>query len=242
MLTKGKPQPPERPRRFYKRAEAVPAEGGYEVRLDGRTVRTPAGARLQAPTQALAELIAAEWQAQGEQIAVSEMPATRLAFTALDRAPEARHEVADEVARYAGSDVLCYYADGPEILVERELSHWLPVLEWAQEALGLTFVRAQGIVHQPQPAETLERVRALALELSDFELTGLVNAAGLYGSAVLAFAVQRDKLGGEAAFELSRLDEAFQEQRWGVDEEAAARNTRLRHEAAVFEQWFRALA
>ena len=170
------------------------------------------------------------------------MTATRLAFTALDRAPEARREVADEVARYAGSDVLCYYADGPEALVERELSHWLPVLEWAQEALGLTFVRAQGILHQPQPAETLERVRVLALELSDFELTGLVNAAGLYGSAVLAFAVQRDKLGGEAAFELSRLDEAFQEQRWGIDEEAAAHTARLRQEAAVLEQWFRALA
>jgi chaperone required for assembly of F1-ATPase len=242
MLTKGKPQPPERPRRFYTRAEAVPAEGGFEVRLDGRPVRTPAGARLQAPTLALAELIAAEWRAQGEQIAVSEMTATRLAFTALDRAPHARPEVADEVARYAGSDVLCYYADGPEALVERELSHWLPVLDWAQEALGLTLVRAQGIQHQTQPAETLERVRALALELSDFELTGLVSAAGLYGSAVLAFAVQRDKLGGEAAFELSRLDEAFQEQRWGVDEEAAARTARLHQEAAVMEQWFRALA
>ena len=242
MLTKGKPQPPAQPRRFYSRAEAVPVEGAFEVQLDGRSVRTPGGARLRAPTLALAEQIAAEWRAQGEHIAVSEMTATRLAFTALDRAPEARREVADEVARYAGSDVLCYYANGPEALVERELSHWLPVLEWAQEALGLTFVRAQGILHQPQPAETLERVRVLALELSDFELTGLVNAAGLYGSAVLAFAVQRDKLGGEAAFELSRLDEAFQEQRWGVDEEAAARATRLRQEAAVLEQWFRALA
>lgn len=242
MLTRGKSQPTQRPKRFYTLAEAHPGEAGFEVRLDGRTVRTPAGGRLQLPTLALAELVAAEWAAQGEHILAADMTATRLAFTALDRAPLARAEVADEVARFAGSDVLCYLADGPESLVGRQRDEWGPLLAWAEAALDLAFVRVTGVMHQAQPEATALRVRDLALELPDFELTGLVNAAALYGSAVLAFALQRGRLGGVDAFHLSRLEEAFQEERWGVDEDAAFRTDRLRREAAVLEQWFRALA
>lgn len=241
MLTRARPDAAQRPRRFYKTAEAGPVEGGFGVLLDGRPVRTPAGSKLVLPTPALAALAASEWAAQGEHIDLAGMLATRLAFTALDRAPGAREEVAAEIAARAGADVLCYFAEGPDALVEREAAHWVPMLDWAAAALGLELVRVSGLIHQPQPDATLERARALALKLSDLELTGLVNAAGLYGSAVLAFAVQRGRLGGEAALELSRLDEAFQEERWGLDEEAAARTAHMRGEARVLEAWFAAL-
>ena len=209
--------------------------------LDGRPVRTPAGDKLKLPCPALAQLLAAEWAGQGEHIVIADMPATRLAFTALDRAPVSRDEVADEIARHAGADLLCYFAEGPESLVEREVAHWGPMLGWADRELGLRLVRVSGHMHQLQPEATLARVRTLALELSDFDLTGLVNAAGLFGSAVLAFALQRGELSGDEALDLSRLDEAFQEERWGVDEEAAHRTARMRHEAQVLEQWFAAL-
>jgi chaperone required for assembly of F1-ATPase len=241
MLTKGKAQPSARPRRFYATAGVGGVEGGFSVLLDGRPVKTPGGTALTLPTAALAQLAAAEWGLQGEEIDFAAMPITRLAFTAVDRTGAARTAIADDVAGFLDGEVLCYFAEGPTSLVERELAHWGPMLDWAGRDLGLALERATGITHRPQPPETLERVRALALELDDFALTGLATAAGLFKSAVLAFALQRAELTGEAAFELSRMDEAFQEERWGVDAEAAERTAAMRREATALEKWFRAL-
>lgn len=230
-----------RPRRFYKTAEAAPAESGSAVLLDGRVAKTPAGAPLVAPTGALAKMLAEEWAGQGTLIDFAAMPATRLAFTAMDQAAANPAALADRVARYAENDLLCYFADSPETLLEREVEHWGPVLEWAEATLGLRFVRATGIVHQPQPQETVARVRALAAELDPFRLTGLASAAGLFGSAILALALERGELSADAALDLSRLDQAYQESRWGVDAEEAARTERLRKEAHMLGRWFAAL-
>ena len=242
MLTRAKSVAAERPKRFYTTAESGPVDGGAGVLLDGRHVRTPAGTRMTLPTSALALQVAAEWAAQGEHIVLSDMLATRLAFTAIDRAADARQEVAAEIAVRAGADVVCYFAEGPDSLVALQATYWGPILEWAAEDLGLELVQVFGLTHRPQPEASIERVKTLALERSDFELTGLVNAAGLFGSAILALALQRGRLGGQAAFDLSRLDEAFQEERWGVDEEAALRSAGLRTEAVMLERWFRALS
>ncbi|MFI4935021.1 MAG: ATP12 family chaperone protein [Caulobacterales bacterium] len=231
----------ERRKRFYAKADFGPAEGGFAVRLDGRIPRSPEGRPLILPTAALAEFVAAEWEAQGETIAMASMGATRLAWTVLDRTPAARREIAAEVARFAASDQLCYFADGPAPLVRRQEERWGPVIDWAERSLGLTFHRAQGIVHQPQPPETLARCQALAAESDDFTLTGLAFGAALFGSAILAFALQRGELTAEAAFDLSRLDEAFQEERWGVDAEAAERADAMARDAVMLERWFTAL-
>jgi chaperone required for assembly of F1-ATPase len=231
----------QKPRRFYRDVDVAPADQGFVVRLDRRTAKTPRGAPLAAPTEALAGLLAAEWAGQREQIDITGMPATRLAFTAIDRSPEARDGMAEEVARYAGSDLLCYLADDPLALAEREAAVWGPWLSWADQSLGVRLKPVIGISPTTQDPEAIAGVRALAAALDDFELTALVFAAGLYGSAVLALAVQRGVLGGADAFELSRLDEAFQEERWGVDEEAAERTERLRSEAAMIDRWFAAL-
>jgi chaperone required for assembly of F1-ATPase len=215
---------------------------GFTVLLDERALRGPKGAQVVLPTRALAELVAEEWAAQGETLALAAMHATRLANTAIESVPQAREATAQEIADYAGSDLLCYYATEPAGLLERQQRLWIPVLERAQAEAGLRFVRASGIVHQVQPPQTLARIKALALDLDDFGLTGLAFGAALFGSAVLALAVQRGWLGGEAAFGLSRLDEAWQEEKWGIDEEAAERTTRLHGEAAMLQRWFEALA
>lgn len=241
-LAKGYREPVDKPRRFYKDVEAAPAEGGFTVLLDGRAVRTPRGQRLVLPTRAIADELAAEWAAQGETIELAEMHATRLANTAIESIPQARTATADAVARFAATDLLCYFAESPPGLVARQAERWGPVLDRAEAELGLAFVRAAGIVHQPQPQETIERVREIALAADDFTLAGLAFGAALFGSAVLAVAVQRGWLPGEQAFELSRLDEAWQEERWGVDDEAAERTERLRGEAQMLERWFKALA
>lgn len=235
------PDSDERPKRFYAQAEAGPLEGGFGVLLDRRPARTPAGARLILPTHALAALIAEEWAGQGERIDLARMEATRLAFTAADHVGARRVQSVEEIGRYAGSDLLCYFADAPQALIERQAAQWGPLLDWAQAELGFALHRTSGIVHRAQPPETVARAQALALALDDFGLAALLRAAGLFGSAVLAFAVQRGRLGGGEAYERSRLDEAFQEEKWGVDAEAAARRAHLAAEAERLERWFRAL-
>jgi chaperone required for assembly of F1-ATPase len=231
----------ERRRRFYAKVDTVPAEGGFAVQLDGRAPRSPEGAPLVLPTEALAELVAAEWDAQVKDIDPGSMPATRLAWGALALSEESRASAIERVASFAATDLLCYFADWPSGLVELQERRWGPVLDWAETALAASFHRAQGIVHRPQPQATLDRIAALAGEEDAFALTGLAAAAALFGSAILAFALRRGELTAEAAFELSRLDETFQEERWGVDAEAAARADSMAREAVTLGRWFETL-
>ena len=225
-------------RRFYKAVDVHGTDDGFAVRLDGRTPRSPRGKPLMLPTQALAELLAAEWAAQGDVIRPAQMRATRLAYTALDAIPPARRETADEVASYAGSDVLCYRAPHPQSAVAAQAATWDPWLDWANEELGVALRTTSGIVHVPQDPEALERVRSLAAAESDMGLAGLAFATALFGSTVLAIAVQRGRLDGQEAFEISRLDQRLQEQQWGVDEEERLRTEQLRLDAAMVGAWF----
>lgn len=241
-MARGFVEAAEKVRRFYKAVSVDEADGGYGLALDGRRLRTPGGIVLVLPTRALAEEIAAEWSAQGEFIERADMHATRLANTAVDAVPKARSASAQAIAQYAASDLLCYFAEGPQALVQRQTERWGPMLERAQQELALAFVQVAGIVHEDQPEETLQRVRDLALAQDDFGLAGLAFGAPLFGSAVLAIGLMRGWVDGDQALELSRLDEAYQEEKWGVDAEAAERTARLRIEAQMLERWFKALA
>ncbi|CAL1691362.1 hypothetical protein MMB232_01499 [Brevundimonas subvibrioides] len=238
---KGFRESEERLKRFWKDASVAPDGEGHVVLLDGRAPKTPAHARMVLPTEAAARLVADEWAAQGEFIEPGTMPATRLAATAIDRVSQTREPVADEIASYVGSDLLCYLAEHPTNLVAEQARDWAPWRDWAGTELGIHVEATQGIIHRAQPPETLARVKTLALELDDFALTGLATAVPLFGSAILGLAVQRGALSGAAAFELSRLDEAFQERQWGVDADNAERTEARRAEAALLDLWFRAL-
>ncbi len=217
------------------------AAAGFAVQLDGRTPRSPARRALVFPTEALARLIAAEWAAQGEWVEFARMPATRLAHTALDAAPEARAAMVAEVARRAGVDVICYFAEGPGSLVARQEAGWGPWLDWAKADLGVSLDRAVGILHRPQSPESLARVAEIAATMDDFSLAGLAMATGLFGSAILALALVRRRLSGAAAFAASQIDEAFQIERWGEDAEAAHRAAALAADADMLDAWFEAL-
>jgi len=230
-----------KPKRFYKTAAVAPVDGGFAVQLDSRTPKSPAKKPLVLPTRLLAESIAAEWEAQVEYIDNSLMPATRLAFTAIDRISETRAEVAREITAYAASDHLCYRAEHPTPLVERQDREWGAILDWAKAEHGFTFTPVAGIIHRPQPPATLAAVEALALTLDDFTLAGVAFAAGLFGSTVLALAVRAGRLTGQRALDLSRLEELFQAEQWGQDEEAKARAEALGVEAAMIDRWFAAL-
>ena len=238
---KGFRESEERLKRFWTAVDVAEGEGGWSVMLDGRTPKTPAHAKLTLPTEAAARLVAEEWAAQGEFIDPGTMPATRLASTAIDRVSQVREAVAEEIAAFAGSDLLCYLADHPTSLAAEQGRDWTPWRDWAALELGVVLEAAEGIIHRPQDPAAIARVQDLALRLDDFALTGLATAVPLLGSAVLGLAVHRGALSGEAAFDLSRLDEAFQERQWGVDAEAAERTAGRRAEAVMLERWFRAL-
>ena len=154
---------------------------------------------------------------------------------------QAREPVAEEIAAYAGSDALCYLAEAPASLVERQARQWGGWRNWAARELGVALEPREGIIHRAQSPEAIGRVRTLALELDDFGLAALALAVPLFGSAVLGLALQRGAASGAELFEASRLDEAFQEERWGVDEEAAERTAARRAEAEMLDRWFRAL-
>jgi chaperone required for assembly of F1-ATPase len=241
-LRKGFHEPQEKPRRFYKTVGVEPVEGGFGVLLDARRLRTPKARPLVLPTRACAEQVAAEWAAQTDVIEMATMHATRLANTAIETIGGSREGVADQVAQYAGNDLVCYFAEAPAELLARQEAAWAPLLVRAEAELELRFQRCAGIQHRDQPPETLTKVREIALAQDDFGLAGLAFGVALFGSAVLAIAVMEAWISGAAAYDLSRIDEAFQEEAWGVDAEAAERAERLRGEAAMLDRWFRALA
>ncbi len=209
-------------KRFYTTADAAEAEGGFALRLDGRPVRTPAKRPLVAPTRALAEAIAAEWAAQGETFAPTSMPLTRLAHSAIDGVADALEPTISEVAAYAGSDLVCYRALEPEELAQRQAAAFDPVLAFAEQELGARFLLAGGIMHVAQPEDSLQAVRA-AIPREPFAVTALHALASLSGSALLALAVARGAKTAEAAWAAAHVDEDFQIERWGADDEAVQR-------------------
>ncbi|WP_308909508.1 ATP12 family chaperone protein [Pseudokordiimonas caeni] len=208
-------------KRFYKAVAVEAGEGGFTIALDGHIVKTPAKATLVMPTETLAEAVAAEWAAQEETVKPDAMPLTRLANTALDRVALRMEEVAAEVVAFGGSDLLCYRADEPEELVARQAAVWTPYLDWARDALGAPLIVTSGIMPVLQPEASLVALRAEVAALDAHRLTALHGLTNGFGSLVLALARIKGFAGVDALWEAARLDETYQEEQWGVDEEAA---------------------
>jgi chaperone required for assembly of F1-ATPase len=230
-----------RPKRFWNGVAVHADAGGFEVRLDGRAVKTPQGRTMTLPTTPLAEAVAAEWAAVAEHVDYAHMPLTLLAFAAVDRMDETQAETRAEALRYAETDLTCYPSDYPQALIAREATTWTPVLAWAEAELGLRFHQNKTLIHKPQPAETLEKIADLLSAMSAYERAGLMSAIPLLGSVVLALALWRGRLTGAEAFAAARVGEDFQAEQWGRDVEAEQRAEALRAQAVSLETWFRAL-
>ncbi len=209
--------PPTLPRRFYKTVDIAPVETGFAVRLDRATPKTPAKKPLVLPTQAAAELVAAEWDAQIESIDPFAMPITRLVNVALDRAVETRAAMVGEIVKYAATDLVCYRATTPASLVAAQAAAWDPLLTWAEAHLGVQLVTTMQALAIDQPAESLARIEAAAHALDDLRLTALAFANGLAGSAIVALALIHRHIDGETAFRAIRVEEDWQAERWGRD-------------------------
>jgi chaperone required for assembly of F1-ATPase len=212
-------------KRFYRTVDVGEATGGqHALTLDGRGARTPGRNLLAAKSRALMLKVAAEWERQRETIEPADMPLTRLLNSAVDGVSRTMAETRADVLKYAGSDLLCYRAEEPEALAERQRLAFDPILAWAAETLGARFNLGAGVVHVDQPAESIEAVRSAIADFDDpVALAALSVMTSLSGSALLALAVARGRLSAEEAWRAAHVDEDFQAERWGADGEARAR-------------------
>lgn len=210
------------PGRFWTQANVRPAADGFAVHLDTRPLRTPSGAPLAVPVRALAAAVAAEWDALDDQVRPERLPLTRAANTAIDRVRGNHAAIVAAIAEYGGTDLLCYRAASPEGLVARQAAGWDPWLEWAAQKLAAPLVTIEGVMHRPQPEESLAALSAEVAARDAFALTALHELVTLSGSLVLGLAVADGALDPSEAWELSRIDERWQAEQWGIDSEAEA--------------------
>ncbi|MGE0005041.1 MAG: ATP12 family chaperone protein [Parvibaculaceae bacterium] len=217
-------------RRFYKAVSVAGAQAPFTVTLDDRPLRTPLKRALDIPTTALAAAVAAEWDRQTEKIDPRTMPLTRLANTAIDRVDADRGRIIGEIVEFAGSDLVCYRAEKPPGLVERQARAWQPVLDWAREAVGAEFVVTEGVVHVGQPQAALAAARDYLARESPWSLTALHNITTLTGSALIAAMACAGAIPASEAWAAAHVDEDWQIEHWGWDEEARHRRNHRRRE------------
>ncbi|WP_298844957.1 ATP12 family chaperone protein [uncultured Roseobacter sp.] len=209
-------------KRFWTFAEIVQQPDGFGVLLDARPVKTPAKQTLTVPTAAMAQAIADEWNAQQEQIDPRSMPFTRTANAAVDKVAVQHAEVAQMLAGYGDSDLLCYRAERPQSLVDRQNELWDPWLDWAADALGARLIPRSGVMHAAQAPEALAQLSSRVYGLTPFELAAFHDLVSLSGSLILGFGAAYGHRPAEEIWDISRLDENWQAEEWGKDDEAEA--------------------
>jgi len=226
-------------KRFYEKAAAAQVDGGYAVQLDGRNVKTPNGTTLVMPTLALCEAVAAEWDAQGDEIDPKSMDLMPLAGTALDRVPDVREGLIEGLKKYGETDLLCHLADDTqEALVKRQREAWQPVLDWAADELGARLVPTQGIIAVDQDPKALETLKSVLESFDNWTLTAMGELVAITGSLILGLALVKGHLSVEEALHIARVDEDHQIEQWGDDFEAIARRKNITHDVTSAYRFF----
>jgi len=210
-------------KRFYKEAATAPCEGGHGIVLDGRPVRTPARTLLAVPNIEMAEAIVAEWEHQGDDIDPASMPMTGMANAALDKVLPDVATFGASISAYGESDMLCYRANTPDTLVTRQAEQWQPLLDWASAFYGIEFMVTQGIIHIAQPDATLARLHDATAAHCPFTLAALAKLVPISGSLVIGLATVERTFPLPQLWQAAELDELWQAEQWGDDDEALAR-------------------
>jgi chaperone required for assembly of F1-ATPase len=217
-------------KKFYRQAAIDAVEGGFAITLDGRAVRTPERRVLRAPSRALAAAVAAEWNAQGETIEPHSMPLTQLLNTMIDRMEEDRAPYVSALAAYGETDLVCYWAAQPRLLVEAQRAHWQPLLDWAEATYAARLKPVNGALYERQETAAIDALRRAIGALDPPALTVLQAVVPIFGSLVIGLALVAGRLDAETAFAASQVDETYQADLWGRDGQAEARRARLAHE------------
>ena len=209
-------------KRFWKDVSFAEEGEGWSIRLDERPVKTPARVLLAVPTKALAEAISAEWDGIEGEIDPRAMPLMGFANAAIDRVAADREAFAKGIAKYAEADLACYRAEGPRGLVSRQEEEWDKLLAWARRRYDVDFTTTTGLMHVDQPAATVERLSHAVSTLDPFRLAALQSLVTIGGSLVAALAVHEKAISAEQAWEAVSLDDRWQSEQWGADDEAEA--------------------
>jgi chaperone required for assembly of F1-ATPase len=230
-------------KRVYKKVAVEAVEGGFQVTLDGKPLRTPARAALVLPQQRLMEAIAAEWDVQADKVVPQTMPLMQMTSTAIDHVGPERERIVADVAAYAATDLVCYRADSPLTLMKRQQETWQPLVDWVRAHFDAPLTIIAGVMPQQQPPEALAALRATVDGLDDMKLTALQALTAACGSLVIGLAVMEGRLDADQAWAASQLDETYQIEQCGEDAEAAKRRHALLQEirnAARFLELMRA--
>lgn len=222
-------------KRFWKSASVVAIDQGFGVQLDGRPVKTPSKKMLIVPTQAMAQAVAAEWDAQTGLIRPDLMPMTRYANSAIEKVAPQFHAVADHLATYGETDLLCYRATSPQELIDRQAAAWDAWLEWSAQEFRAPLTATSGVMYIPQPAPSLANLRAQMNAMTAYHLSAFHDLVAVSGSLILALALAKGRINADQAYVLSRIDEQWQIEQWGQDEEASALDASKRR--AMQEAW-----
>lgn len=211
-------------KKFYKIAESGTAPGGHVVRLDGKLVKTPMHHPLIVDSPTLAAAMAQEWEAQGDEIVPSSMPMTQLANTLIDKGRgHDRAQMEETLCDYAASDLVCYFADHPQDLIQRQEKRWLPLLEWMEKTFSVPLERVVGIQYHHQPQDSLDTIARLIAALTPEEFVVVQAVVHTTGSLVIALALLHGVLSEEEAWEAACVDEIYQLEKWGEDADARQR-------------------
>lgn len=231
------------PKKFYKEASAVEADGGFSIALDGRPVKTPSKQILMLPGQASAKIVADEWNAAEEVINPLKMPATRLANTAIDGVINEMQAVMEDITRYVASDLVCYRVAIPLGLVQKQREHWDPILDWAQSDLNAGFETGEGIAFVTQPRESISLFGARLKNHADpFKLACIHTFTSISGSALIALALADEYLDVEAAWAAAHVDEDWNISQWGEDYEAQERSEQRRIDFKCADDFLKAVS
>ena len=217
-------------KRFYKSVsvETRPESSTLAVMLDQKPVQTPARKPLHVPGTALAQAIAAEWDAQSDEIAPECMPLTQVAATALDRVAPDIAAYARNIAAYGETDLVCYRANSPQTLVARQSEAWQPLVDWVADTFTAPLAVTGGVAPVAQPPDALSALREAVAAHDIFEMAALGLATAASGSLIIALALSHGRIDAAAAFEAGFVDEAWQAEQWGTDEDAEVRQKNAR--------------
>ena len=220
-------------RRTYKEVDVAALDKGFEITLDGKALKTPAGTPIVVPTRALAEAIAAEWVKQGDPLQFDAVPLTRIASAALERVSARRAALHRELAAYGETELVCHRADRPPDLVARQHAAWQPLVDWLAHRFDAPLATTQGVIARPQPPASLSALARAIEGYDDWRLAALSVAVGAAGSLAIGLALIEGRLDPAQAFEAAELDATYQTESWGDDPEASRRRAEVRADLEV---------
>ena len=213
-------------KRFYKSVGVTPSDGGWQVTLDGRGLKTVRGAAQLVPNEAFARRLAREWDSQGEKLDPASFPWRDMTDYAIDQVTKFAPDIAEKLVPFADTDTLLYRAHPDEALYTRQQEVWEPILTAFETREGVAFKRVCGIMHVSQSEETLAAMRQRVAALPAFALTALEAMTNLASSLTIGLSALESDADPDALWQAASLEEEWQAEEWGRDEEAEERRAR----------------